>query len=221
MSKHKAKYKFIEFLRPGGYWPSPYTLEQAFGVFGWLVESGQSFRKRGRWGEHTIECLLSGPGKSSCTGITRIKPIRSLDDLRQRFHAALFDNYSPMAEAWRNALGINAYSSKVIAFKHHDREACGVSERGFGKSLEALLNASGKLTTQLNQYHPDAVDIFGVDLTYFCHYQGWEFCLKYGYDGSSWYYPLAQQRKNDTFYAAFARAQAALATLTTLEERGE
>lgn len=210
----KAKYNFIEFLRPRGYWPFPYTIEQAFGVFGWMIESGQPFKKRGQWGEHTIECLLSGPGKSSCTGLYTIDPIRSVDDLRQRFHAAFFDNYSPMAAAWRTACGINAYKSKVIAFKHHERGTGGDSEAGFEQSLESMLRGGGKLTTQLNEFHPDAVDILSVDLTYCRHYHGWNFRLRYGYDGSNWFHPLAQQRNDDTFYGTFARAQFALAKLT-------
>lgn len=213
--KTKAKYNFVEFMRPkGSYWPLPYTIEQAFGVFGWMIESGQPFARRGRWGEHTIECLLSGPGASSCTGIRTICPIISVDDLRQRFHDAFFDSYSPMAADWRKSCGINAYASKTIAFKHHDRGTGGDSEAGFRKSLDALLAGGGTLTTQLNKYHRDAVDILSVELTYSIYRHGWSFRLEYGYDGSHWFHNLAQQWKGDTFYGTFARAQAALAKLT-------
>jgi hypothetical protein len=214
----KAKYKFIEFLRPGSYWPSPYTIEQAFGVFGWMIESGQSFQRRGQWGYHTIECLLSRPGKSSCTGLFTIDPVRSVDDLRQRFYAAFFDSYSPMAAAWRMACGIDAYKSKVIAFKYHDHGTGGNSEHGFKESLNAMLSGGGTLTTQLNQYHRDAVDILGVSLTYSSYHRGWAFSLEYGYDGSHWFYPLSKQLKGDTFYATFARAQAELGKLTAPAE---
>lgn len=210
--RSKAKYRFIEFLRPDGYWPQPYRIEQAFGVFGWLIESGQRFKRRGQWGEHTIECLLSKKG--SCTGIRTIDHIESIDDLRERFHHAFFGNYSPIAAAWRKAAGINAYGSKVIAFPHYEFGKHYHSEISLKGGIDKLIQASGQLAVQLNSFHDDARVIQGVEITYCSYDHGWRFRLMYGcQDGGTWFHDLASQRKGEPFVDTFLRAQAELEKL--------
>lgn len=207
----KAKYRFVEFLRPNCYWPHPYSIEQAFGVFAWMVETGQSHKRRGQWGEHTIECVLSK--KPTCVSIRTIEPIESITDLRERFHYAIFDQYSPASEAWRSASDVDAYASKILTFPHYQYNQAPECQAHLKGGLEELLGASGRLAVPLNKFHEEAREIKGVALTYSTFIHGWEFRLMYGYDGSRWSHKLAQQGNGETFTDTYLRARSSLAKL--------
>jgi hypothetical protein len=117
--KTKAKIAFVEFLRPDFYWPNPYTIEQAFEVFRWMVRTGTAYERSTRWGRNgPIETLSCSP---SCTGFGYVAPIVSLDDLRRRFHFGLLSAHTTSSgvDEWRGAENTHVGAEKIIAFRHH------------------------------------------------------------------------------------------------------
>lgn len=78
--------RFIDLVRPDGYWPQPYTLEQAFEIFRWMVAKGEGYSTQERWGSRGVVDLLSA---TSGIGHSSVIPISSLEDLRKRFHYAV------------------------------------------------------------------------------------------------------------------------------------
>lgn len=198
----KAKIRFIEFLRPGCFWPYPYTLEQAIGVYSWMADSAVShFRKR----HHNPVFALLGC-QPSCL-FSELKPITGIDNLRQCFHYALLDSVGSQVAEWKAKNGIAVDGSRMIGFRHHEYGTGPACEASMKTGLDSFLELTGTLTPQLNEYHADARNILGVKLTYCTYSRGWRFELEYGVDGSVWTYPLAQQRKGQTFYECFAAAR--------------
>ena len=207
--KSKAKYRLIEFIRPDGFWPQPYTLEQAFGVFAWMLRTGDGYHDDGQWGRRDVRSLLSC--KPTCTNYSAVDPIHSVADLERRFHYALLSQCATGALArWRKDHRIVADGEIIIHFQHHAYGKTPTSEHDAKIALDALLGAQGRLGVQLNKYHSCAREIYGVSL----HWRGcYRFILNYGYQGSSWYHPLSRQLPREPFYASFWRAQKALAGL--------
>lgn len=204
--KSKATYKFIDFIRPGGYWPHPYSIEQAFGVFSWMLKTGESYHDQGRWGRHDVRSLLSC--KPTCVNFSEVDPIASVKDLERRFHYAILDDcVGPNLGQWRHNFGVTPTGRAIIHFPHDDGTTSNASARD---GLDALMNATGRLGVQLNEYHPLAREICGVRL----HWRHtWRFVLDYGYQGSVWHRTLSRQLPKETFYTAFRRAQRALCGL--------
>lgn len=212
----KAKYDFAAFVRPGGYWPHPYSVEQAFGVLRWMVQTGTPYHSRGTWGTHSIHGLLSC--KPTCVNFNEIEPISSLGDLERRFHYGLLENAGARLEQWRQDFGVKVYSQRTITFKHSEPFKDEMCEAAIKRGLDSLMKASGRLTVQLNEYHRGAKDVLGVRL----HLRGtWIFVLNYGYQGSVWYRTLARQTKDQTFVAAFQRAVKELSRLTDPANAGQ
>lgn len=194
--RHKARYDFIEFVRPTSY--HSYTVEQQFGVLRWMVERAHAINptkaETGRWGVSGPLELLSK--KPSCVNHSGVDPIGSLDDLRERFHYALLSQYGgPSVVRWMSNNGICITGKKVIHFPHYAPFAGAplqgklAAEGAIRDSAQALLTASGRLTTQLNSFYADAVEIYGVPVKVLPN--GFQFVLQYGVDGSIWYETLA------------------------------
>lgn len=217
--KTKARYEFIDFIRPkAGYWPSPYTVEQAFGVFRWMAETGPRYHAPSRWGTASVKCLLSC--QPTCVSFNEITPITGIEDLERRFHYALLYKASPggVYDRWRTDCGIGIEQSRVISFPHHDPFKGPISEATIQSSLESLLSAKGRVTAQLNKYHRHAKNIIGVRL----HLRStWVFVLDYGYQGSVWHRNLSRQTRGETFVAAMQRAIKELGRLTDPALAGE
>lgn len=207
--KTKAKYKFIEFIRPGCFWPEPYTLEQAFGVFAWMLQTGKGYHDDGTYGRRAVYPLLSG--KPSCANFSAVDPIYSVADLERRFHYAILGGYvGPNLGRWRKDNHILPDGERVIHFPHHDYGKTPTSEHVSKVAMDALLSAQGRLGVQLNGCHSRAREIHGVSL----HWRGcYRFVLRYGYRGSEWFHGLSRQMPGEPFYTSFHRAQRALAKL--------
>jgi hypothetical protein len=206
--KTKATYSFAEFIRPDCFWPHPYTLEQAFGVLKWMIDSGQGYFDATRWGTQTIEGLLSK--KPTCTGFREIEPVISIDDLRERFHYALLSrNVGPNLARWRREQGIEVGGKRTMVFPHGFIG----SNHDFKVGLSALMATSGRLKVQLNECHSRATEVYGVALHTNASAPGWRFVLRYGFDGSMWYHVLSRQTKKETFGTAFKRAKTAICDL--------
>lgn len=207
--RSKVTVKFIDLIRPDCYWPMPYTIEQAFGIFRWMLETGEPYRDRGDWGWHCVKGLLSK--KPTCVSFSEIEPITSVEDLRDRFHYAILSQYvGPNIEAWREKYRITPAGKAIIHFPHYEmhEHSC---EADCQRGIDALLGASGFLTTQLNEFHRGAKQILGVKL-HFC--RTWEFILDYGYDHSVWHHTLARQPRGEPFLKTFQRAVDRLGELT-------
>lgn len=198
----KAKIRFIEFLRPGSFWPYPYTLEQALGVYAWMADSAaEHFGGR----HHNPVFALLGC-QPSCL-FNELKPITGIDNLRETFHYALLDSVGGRVAEWKARNGIAIEGSRMIGFRHCQYGTGPACEAFMKTDLDNFLGLTGTLVPQLNEYHADAREILGVRLTYSTYDHAWSFDLEYGVDGSVWRYPLAEQHKGQTFYECFVAAR--------------
>jgi hypothetical protein len=183
----KTKIKFINFLRPEtSYWPYPYTLEQAFCVFQWLIKTGGKYQK---WGHSGVYELLSL--KPTCINSIKVDPLQSIEDLRLRFHYALLAVANSNVKRWREDLGIiDINKERWIRFPYYP-------EIDISQILNNFFSLKGKLLVQLNPYHKKATLINHTDIQVYP--DEFEFGLCYGYDGSSWRHVLDSSKKGECF----------------------
>lgn len=201
--RHSAKIKLIEFLRPGGYCPQPYSIEMAFQALRWLIASGVGYSTQHTWHKTSIASLLGG----SSPDYSYPTPVESIPDLLRRFHAAVLsdERYAPEIGRWRADKGINAYAELDMHFLHY-KPMASVPHLGFNcesdvqKALRSLfVDAAGKRTTvSLNSIHHKAQVIHKVDVT--ISPTAFYFTLRYGFlspeemkekGDSEWQYTLA------------------------------
>lgn len=182
--------------------------EVQFEVFRWMIKTGWGFRERGRWGDYGVfECLygLSSTGSQGYWYEHGFASWPYSNRLQLAFlRAIVSSDVSDPVVKWREKERIKLDTYRMLRFQESKFDA--------GKSLYFLLTAANKrLTTQLNSYHPDAVEIECVLLT--TNGDQWEAILKYGYDGSSWNFKLAEQG-NDSFSDFTFKAETKLKQLT-------
>ena len=208
--KYKARYAFIELVRPDGY--DLYSIEQMFGIWRWMVQTASAINttsaETGRWGVHGPKELLSK--QPNCCNFGETYPITSITDLKQRFHWALLSrDAGPSARRWRADNGIDVATRRILHFPHYARFLGAplygkpTSEAEIRKAVDRLLAATGTLTTQLNSVYAAAVEIYGVSVA--VQPEGFRFVLRYGFDGSSWEHCLAEspgmwEGRGDTFH---------------------
>lgn len=218
--KYKAKFDFVEFVRPDYYWPSRYTIEQAFGVIRWMAETGAAFQHSERWGRRgPIEALSKKP---SCCGFSSVTPIRSIEDLRQRFHYAILSGYGGSGlNDWREKYDIRCGGSQTIAFPHYKPLAGGARwtcEADVKKAIEAMFGDGSRRRTRksLNRYHPTARTCKGITVAVGA--RGFRFCMEYGWPDdvstSSWFHPLAETEGKEPFLDTLDRAITAFDAIT-------
>jgi len=211
---------FVELVRPGCYWPYPYSVEQALGVLAWMVRSAQELdtpeRQRQPWVAHAVKALLSC--QPTCTGMTSIRPVVSLGDLKRRFHYALLDIGNDSVDAWREAFDIRVGGQQRIWFPHYGYQDAPWSQAVIEQRLTSLLKAQGKLAVQLNQSHRRARQIVAVRLHLSSHTLRWSFVLDYGYGGSVWHHDLAEQQPGEPWVDTLLRAERDLERLKTGKE---
>lgn len=219
-TRRSADIALIEFLRPGVWWGHPYSIEMAFQALRWLIASaaGEKYVEHHQWHSTCAVGLMGGVGavNGGC------RPIKSLNDLLQRFHLAMLSrtDFRPEVARWRDDKGIHVGSVINMKFRHYkpDNPPAHLpwrSEDGIKKTLEHLLEqSSGKiLTTQLNSVHADARVIHGVDLNVGA--DGFSFWLLYGCKDpavcrmdSEWRHMLARTDGDEPFLDTLARAVA-------------
>lgn len=221
MMKTKAKIAFVEFVRPDGYWPQPYTIEQAFEVFRWMVKTGRPFERPTRWGQNgPMEMLSCNP---SCTEHHHVTNVLSIEDLRRRFHFALLSAYgtSSGVQEWREAENIKIGAERIIAFRHHKPFSGGAGwtcEADVEKAINGLFHDGKTLltATSLNQYHPTARHCKSVQIA--VEPDHFRFILEYGWPDSEctshWFHDLARTEGREPFLLTTARAIDALGALT-------
>lgn len=208
----------IELVRPDSFWPQPLSIERAFELMRWMVDVGGSkYDTPQRWGTCSVSDLL---GATSGIGHTSMLPIKSLDDLRRRFHYAILARPSSEGqERWREDNGIGpAGVIKVIrpTYRPFDGAShlCWRSEGDIQDALAAMLTGStGKrMAVSLNSVHKDSVNwLHCVDIE-ICRNSGFWFNITYGCDpaergASRWSEVIAQSRDGESFLDTMARAR--------------
>lgn len=214
--KHGFKVNVSHLLDDrSGYWPHPATIEQAFQTFSWMTETALNHRESGQWGASGVTEMLS---LSSGVNLHGVRPIRSLDDLRARFRAAVLnDRDDPTYKAWRQTNGIHLdavltvpclVSKSFTAFSHLGFPY----EDSVGKLLDRLLSEKGdhEMAHSLNPVHPDCRFLHGVSIR--VNPRSIAFDLTYGDKKvrpsvSSWTTTLAATRIGETFLHTLARAR--------------
>lgn len=232
----KAKIRFADYVRPGGYPPS---IERRFGVFWWVVKAAHATRPtRTYWGpQGPIELLSMKP---TCVNCHEVAPIESLEDLDRRFHYALLsDCGSPAVDRWRAENGISVTSTRWVYFPHRKRHdprrgpwsssyanarprdpghiGHGLSKALIPDQVRALLGATGKLRVQLNSVHADADNVLGVRI--FVNPTGFRFTLDYGVGDSWWHHALATSREGEPFLQTLDRACSEMARVADWPEQ--
>jgi hypothetical protein len=226
-TRQSADIALIEFLRPNGYWPMPYSTEMAFQSMRWLVTSamGDQYVTRHRWHDTCPVGLMGGVSAVNGGG----RPVRSLADLRQRFHMALLarDDFRPEVARWREDKGVVIDAVIRMHFRHYKPMSPPAhlpwhSEDGINKSLTQVLEQSqGKiLTTQLNSVHAGARVVHRVDVG--IGSSGFNFSVHYGFVDpavdrmdSEWSHCLAMTEGDEPFLDTLARAITAFDELTS------
>lgn len=208
--RRKATISMIEFLRPEGYWPYPYSVEQGFEVLRAMVASAVDVSHSTRWGPERPIDLMSSMGG----GLNRaqLSPITSLEDLRQRFHYTLLSRANPEMRQWREETRFKMDGTVEVAIPHY-KPFAGTPYEGLRceadvkKALDAMfgLPAGTKLVASPNPYHPKAIEVVRVEVV-ICP-KAFYFNLQYGYDGSSWDYTLAKTQDGESFLDTFQRAR--------------
>lgn len=209
----------IELLRPDSYWPQPLSIEQAFELMRWMVETGSAgkYSSQLRWGTCGPIDLLSA---TSGIGYHYVIPVESVDDLRKRFHFAVLARPSSEGqEQWREDFNINPLA--VVTIKRPTyRPFEGAahlgwrSERDIADALKALCSGSRgeRMAVSLNSFHKDTVNwLHGVSVAISAS-DGFSFSLTYGenpVDGhaSRWAETIARSRKGESFLDTMARAR--------------
>lgn len=227
-TRRSANIALIEFLRPDGYWPSPYSLEMAFQALRWLIASarGEQYVTRHQWHRTCAVGLMGGRGAVNGAGT----PVKSLADLQRRFQLALLAgaNGRPEVARWREDKGIHVDAVVTMAFRHYKPFSPPLhlpfrSEAAVHDAVNQLLEKSaGKiLTTQLNSVHAGAKVIHNVDVS--IGHDGFDFTLRYGFvdpavskNDSEWAYSLASTEADEPFLDTLARAIAKLDQLTAI-----
>jgi hypothetical protein len=117
-----------------------------------MIRTSEKYHKYG-----FIE-LLSGQPTGS--GFGEVRPIKSIDDLRMRFHYAILSAHaSPLADKWRNDCQISVMGEQWIHFPYRDMGGWTDSEAEIKEKLTAFLETKGTLAVQLNPSHPRAKEI--------------------------------------------------------------
>lgn len=209
--------KLIEFVRPDSYWPSPYTLEQAFCTLQHFVRTGAEpqYQTPGQWGRSGPLELMNGSGVVSSPGLNAIT---SIAGLREVFHRALLAR--PVSDGqvdWRRDHKIDVSQSLVIPQRvyrpfdgaRHLDLSC---EADIHKRLEAMFgkdDAGKQMAISLNSVHNDVRTLHGMSVKVTSN--GFLFSLKYGDRhptefGSAWEEILAMSRTGETFVDTLDRA---------------
>jgi hypothetical protein len=206
----------VESVRPDGYWPYPYSIEQAFETMRHMVATGSNhdYDSRGQWGRTGVRELLHGRGVVNAN----VPPVRSLQDLRDMFHRAILARPDSDGQAkWRLDHGIRPEGAvRVPHAVYKPMSGCAAhgypSEAAVKDALAAVQtgHAGKAMAVSLNGYHPKLKTLHGVDVQ--VRPTGFVFVLRYGepcdkHLGSSWDNTIAETRTGESFLDTFARAK--------------
>ncbi len=204
----------IEFVRPDGYWPQPFTIEQAFEVFRWMVTGAALHSEPSYWGRMAAIDLLSA---TSGEGHDHVIPVRGIQDLRSRFHYGILGRLSAKSQlAWRKALGIDVAATVQIRARVH-KPFAGAPHLGFRseghirETIERITTGSvgATMAWSLNSSHRGCRTLHHVRIAVGA--EGFAFHLSYGdpldTSYSQWTERIAATRDRETFLETLARAR--------------
>lgn len=214
--KSRFDLDIIELVRPDGYWPNPYSIEQAFQTFRWMAVTGKDYTKPGRWGSSGVRELLS---MSSGVNLSSISGITSIEDLRRRFQYAVLGKGNEAITSWRNDHRVHVGEKVTIPYAVH-------KPYNFGSS-SAPFNSEANIQEELNRMLKPADDqTMKVSLNYVHHWvrnlhgvqihagdKGFVFDIWYGTAPKStgryshWNDTLARSREGETFLQTLGRAR--------------
>jgi len=217
-----AKLSLIEFVRPvsDGYWPNPYSVEQAFELARWMLATGQAYPHPDRWVNAGVPWLLS-----ASEGAIRI---RKLEDLRETIHRGILGREQNDAHTrWRVDHNIRVDAEIVLPYRHNKPHSgapyLGMEcESDVKNELKAFLStaAGTRMKAQLNSVHARAKVIHSVDINVLP--DGFSFRVYFGFNAhrpgqsdSEWSHVLARTKHGETFLDTFARARHELARAIT------
>ncbi|MCX6785145.1 MAG: hypothetical protein NTV81_04465, partial [Candidatus Komeilibacteria bacterium] len=172
-----------------------YTIDQAFALFQWLILTGSAYNQSR---QPTPFSVLSG--NPSCINLSQVDPIESLGDLRRRFQFVfLTPSYSETITAWLNDNRIGLNQIRWLNLP--------LGEYVSGQDINNLLNARGRLTIQLNEFHDDATQVRRIVIE--VNPSQFRFVLKYGIpnEDSEWSFPLAETWGYEDFSSGFRLAE--------------
>lgn len=194
--------KKIKFLKLFNHWDN-YPNEIRFEVFRWMLSTGWEYRDtcgvfEQIWGLSSINSqdywFDHGFLNYSYAVNMNLAFIRAI----------ISDDCSPLIKQWREDNSIGIDEVRYLNLR--------VSDKYIEDKLKILFNAyKSKLTVQLNEYCPQAINIDCVLLS--PDQNEWQARLKYGYNGSSWTHILTKQGDN-TFYDFLCEACRELEKLT-------
>ncbi len=218
----QATLSLIEFVRPDGSWPYPYSLEQAFELLRRMVASGRKYFVPGCWGQSGVLELLYGGGVVNCGAL---RPIESLSDLRRCLHRALLGIGNDAVERWRRRQHFRVTSTRTLTvphyhpFRRYPFQGHQVSEHDIFLALTRYFHdvPGTRLPVSLNAVHLQARRvsraIVDIDPDFF------RFRIEYGLAGSAWSHTLAITRRGESFLDTFDRAWSRYRLLTEMAAR--
>lgn len=216
--KRSFSIPLIELIRPDSLWPYPCSIEQAFELMRWMIDTGgPQYETQLRWGTAGIENLLSA---TSGLGHHSIIPIESLDDLRRRFHYAILARpQSEGQERWREEYGITPAGVMTVKRPTY-RPFDGATHLGWRSEADiqdaftALCTGStGKrMAVALNSCHQHSSNWLHHVRIGIYKDRGFSFILTYGDNpadrgASRWDDTIARTRPGESFLDTMARAR--------------
>ena len=181
-------------------------------VFAWMAERAREYAKYRESGP--VDTLN---GQPTCQFGSKIKPIESVADLKERFvYALLADDGAgyEAREAWRSERRIGINQCRIIHFRHLEPFEGGAGfrcEADIKEAVDWLLvdSLDKRLKTSPNEYHDDAVVCHGCQVE-ICSEGRFEIVMKYGpkrdQGWSQWRYSLALAEVGEPFVPVLRRA---------------
>jgi hypothetical protein len=213
-TKSRFDLNLIELVRPEAYaFPSPYSIEEAFQAFRWMVKTGFEYRDDGQWGSVGVREILSA---TSGIGLEQVKPIVSIEDLARRFQYALLGHGGGAVQRWRDDFKIKIGERVTIPYQVHKNiygNGAPVAPADVKKQLQRLLQPTPgqKMAMSLNFVHHGVRHLHDVKIA--VSPNAFRFDIHYGTDKrsatgySSWSETLAKTRDGETFIETLSRAR--------------
>ncbi|MCL4296198.1 MAG: hypothetical protein KJ077_10740 [Anaerolineae bacterium] len=203
----RFKINFIDLVRPETYnfW-SFLDVEKTFLVYQWMASTASGY-------DGAFE-LLSG--QPTCGGFTRPNGFGAnwKESLAVRLQYVLLSGLAKSgAEKWRQKNGISIQNSKIITATYYGpTPPAWLSNITLERYLDSFfLHHGRRLARQLNPFHPEAREVYGLKLHLL---PGFQFVLKYGYpnekNGSEWTFELTLQQKGEPFLDFLKRTEEVL-----------
>lgn len=187
---------------------SPYPLSMQFDIFQWMLKTGWEY-------DRFFETLYGVSGSTSAFfneeyGFFSSSPTRLQQELKAAFvRIIVSDDVTAGVKQWRKNERVYLDSYRILQLP--------LSRVNYLKVLELFRFVERPLTTQLNQFYPQAREIRSIRLS--PNRDGWAAIMSYGFELSSWNYKLTETRTS--FAEAVLNALIRIKELTAQVENRE